>query len=115
MSYYASLTKAAMSLQMSYYYGQPLVHCYLLHAEWLASEAGEHLDDAGKTRLQEKVIEASLKAAADAQGHLLSMQMPRSEGCASRSVPHRANPQPEPAPLQSPGSQAARGTATAAA
>jgi hypothetical protein len=71
-----------MSLQMSYYYGQPLVHCYLLHAEWLASEAGEHLDDAGKIRLQEKVIEASLKAAADAQGHLLSMQMPRSEGVA---------------------------------
>ena len=54
------------SLQMSYYYGQPLVHCYLLHAEWLASEAGEHLDDAGKIRLQKKVIEASLKAAADA-------------------------------------------------
>jgi hypothetical protein len=103
------------SLQMSYYYGQPLVHCYLLHAEWLASEAGEHLDDAGKIGLREKVIEASLKAAADAQGHLLSMQMPRSKGRGSRSVPHRANPQPEPAPLQSPGSQAARGTATAAA
>ena len=77
--------------------------------------AGEHLDDAGKIGLQEKVIEASLKAAADAQGHLLSMQMPRSKGRGSRSVPHRANPQPEPAPLQSPGSQAARGTATAAA
>jgi hypothetical protein len=28
--------------------------------------AGEHLDDAGKIGLQEKVIEASLKAAADA-------------------------------------------------
>ena len=27
------------SRQMSYYYGQPLVHCYLLHAEWLALEA----------------------------------------------------------------------------
>ena len=25
------------SRQMSYYYGQPLVHCYLLHAEWLAA------------------------------------------------------------------------------
>jgi hypothetical protein len=103
------------SLQMSYYYGQPLVHCYLLHAEWVASEAGEHLDDAGKVRLQEKVIVASLKAAADAQGHLLSMQMPRSKRRGSRAVPHRLNPQPEPAPLQSPGSQAAQETATAAA
>ena len=53
-------------------------------------EAGEHLDDAGKIRLREKVIEASLKAAADAQDHLLSMRMPRSKG-------------PEPGPLQSPG------------
>jgi hypothetical protein len=102
------------SLQMSYYYGQPLVHCYLLHAEWLASEAGEHLDDAGKIRLREKVIKASLQAAADAQGHLLSMQMPRLKGRDSRPVPHWANLQPEPTPLQSPGSQAARSSSAAA-
>jgi hypothetical protein len=85
------------------------VACCLLHAEWLASEADEHLDHAGKIRLWEKIIETSLKTAVDAQGHLLSMQVPRSKGRGSRPVPHRANPQPEPAPLQPPGSQAPGG------
>jgi hypothetical protein len=64
------------SLQMSYYYGQPLVHCYLLHAEWLASESCRQLDDAHELCLREKVIDASLKAASDAQSHLLRMQTP---------------------------------------
>lgn len=96
------------SLQMSYYYGQPLVHCYLLHAEWLASEAGEYLDDDGKLRLREKVIKASLKAAADAQGHLLSMQTADSKGHGTRPDRQQANPQPGVAPLQSPESWVAR-------
>ena len=28
---------SAATRQMNFYYGQPLVHCYLLHAEWLAT------------------------------------------------------------------------------
>jgi hypothetical protein len=64
------------SRQMSYYYGQPLVHCYLMHAQWLASEAREHSGDATEIRLWEKVVEASIKASANAQDHLLSMQKP---------------------------------------
>ncbi len=96
------------SLQMSYYYGQPLVHCYLLHAQWLASEAGERLDDAGKIRLREKVIKASLKAAADAQDHLLSMQLSGSKEDGTRPGRHQADSPPEPAPPQSPASHAAR-------
>ena len=62
------------SRQMSYYYGQPLVHCYLLHAEWLASESREEFGKEEGRLLLRKVIDASIKAAADAQDHLLSMQ-----------------------------------------
>jgi TRADD-N domain-containing protein len=80
------------SLQMSYYYGQPLVHCYLLHAEWLASEGCRDLDDAHELRLREKVIDASLKAAADAQSHLLSMQMPEPRGRGIRLGRNKAKP-----------------------
>lgn len=57
------------SRQMSYYYGQPLVHCYLLHAEWLAS-----VEAPGNDALWQKIIEASLHAAASAQNHLLDLQ-----------------------------------------
>lgn len=46
--------------QMSYYYGQPLVHCYLLHAEWLTllltKDPGSK-DDAG---LWKPVIAAAI-------------------------------------------------------
>ena len=62
------------SRQMSYYYGQPLVHCYLMHAQWLASEAREHSGDETEIRLWQKVVDASIKASANAQDHLLSMQ-----------------------------------------
>jgi hypothetical protein len=62
------------SRQMSYYYGQPLVHCYLLHAQWLASEAPRHSADQAELRLWRKVVNASIKASASAQDHLLSMQ-----------------------------------------
>lgn len=64
------------SRQMSYYYGQPLVHCYLMHAQWLASEAREHSGDEAESGLWQKVVEASIKASANAQDHLLSMQEP---------------------------------------
>jgi hypothetical protein len=62
------------SRQMSYYYGQPLVHCYLLHAEWLALEAGERFGGEAQLRLWHEVIDASIKASSHAQDHLLSMQ-----------------------------------------
>lgn len=62
------------SRQMSYYYGQPLVHCYLLHAQWLASEAPRHSADQAELCLWQKVVDASIKASASAQDHLLSMQ-----------------------------------------
>jgi hypothetical protein len=64
------------SRQMSYYYGQPLVHCYLLHAQWLASEAHGHSGDKTELSLWEKVVDASITASASAQAHLLSMQEP---------------------------------------
>jgi hypothetical protein len=60
--------------QMSYYYGQPLVHCYLLHAEWLMSVAEKSSGDQATFRLWQQIIEASLKAGTVAQDHLLSMQ-----------------------------------------
>jgi hypothetical protein len=62
------------SRQMSYYYGQPLVHCYLLLAEWLAAQGREEFGENEGRLLLRKVIDASIKAAADAQDHLLSMQ-----------------------------------------
>jgi|SRR5580700_5186450 hypothetical protein len=62
------------SRQMSYYYGQPLVHCYLLLADWLAAEGREEFGKEEGRLLLRKVIDASVKAAADAQDHLLSMQ-----------------------------------------
>lgn len=60
--------------QMSYYYGQPLVHCYLLHAEWLMSMAEKSSGDEATFRLWQQIIEASLKAGTVAQDHLLTMQ-----------------------------------------
>lgn len=90
------------STQMSYYYGQPLVHCYLLHAQWLASETSEHLDDSGKLHLRKKVIEATLKAAADAQDHLLSLQLTESRGHGTRPGRNQVNPQSDAAPSPSP-------------
>jgi Cyanobacterial TRADD-N associated 2-Transmembrane domain len=62
------------SRQMSYYYGQPLVHCYLLHAQWLASQTSQYSADQEELRLWKKVVDASIKASASAQDHLLSMQ-----------------------------------------
>jgi hypothetical protein len=64
------------SRQMSYYYGQPLVHCYLLHAQWLASEAHQHSGDKTEVSLWEKVVDATITASASAQEHLSNMQEP---------------------------------------
>jgi hypothetical protein len=84
------------SQQMSYYYGQPLVHCYLLHAERLAFEVGEETGEEERLLLR-RVIDASIKAAADAQHHLLTMQE-HAPGSAHR----RRAPRPEQAPAPDP-------------
>ena len=82
------------SRQMSYYYGQPLVHCYLLHAEWLASEGSHKYGREEGRLLMEKVIDACIKAGADAQDHLLTLQEhdldKRGPGSARhRGIPHQ--------------------------
>lgn len=60
--------------QMSYYYGQPLVHCYLLHAERLALMLAEHPERKVDTGLWREVVNASIRASENAQNHLLDMQ-----------------------------------------
>jgi TRADD-N domain-containing protein len=68
------------SRQMSYYYGQPLVHCYLLNAERLARDAGKAFGKGAELLLWQEVMGASIKASADAQDHLSSMQRSNSQG-----------------------------------
>ena len=60
--------------QLSYYYGQPLVHCYLLHAEWLTLLLTEDPDSKDDADLWKPVIAAAIQASENAQAHLLSMQ-----------------------------------------
>jgi hypothetical protein len=88
-------------IRPSCYYRQPLVHCYLMHAQWLASEAREHSGDKAEFGLWQKVVEASIQASANAQNHLLSMQEPdparRGAGSAHRCKtwqPEQASQQP---------------------
>jgi hypothetical protein len=76
------------SQQMSYYYGQPLVHCYLLLADWLAAKGREEFGTAEGRLLLRKVIDASVTAAADAQHHLLSMQV-HGQGGKTAGILHR--------------------------
>lgn len=76
------------SRQMSYYYGQPLVHCYLLFADWLAAKGREEFGKEEGRLLLRTVIDASVKAAADAQHHLLSMQT-HGQGGKTAGMPHR--------------------------
>ena len=90
------------SRQMSYYYGQPLVHCYLMHAQWLASEAREHSGDEAEFGLWQKVVEASIKASANAQDHLLSMQEPYPARRGAGSAHHCKTRQPDQASQQPP-------------
>ena len=61
--------------QMSYYYGQPLVHCYLLHSEWLTLMLTKHPEWKEDISLWQKVIDAAIQASKNAQNHLLSMQV----------------------------------------
>jgi hypothetical protein len=90
------------SRQMSYYYGQPLVHCYLLHAQWLASEAHEHSENKAELCLWQKVVDASISAGASAQEQLLSMQEPDHAGRGARSARRRKTPQSDQAAQQLP-------------
>jgi hypothetical protein len=61
--------------QMSYNYGQPLVHCYLLHAEWLGERFEQGADDDHRWEIRNKLIEAVLDAGRNAQSHLLDLQL----------------------------------------
>jgi hypothetical protein len=66
---------------MSYYYGQPLVHCYLLHAEWLAERFEKDADPNARWTMHHDLIRAALNAGNNAQNHLLDLQKPvRSTG-----------------------------------
>lgn len=60
--------------QMSYYYGQPLVHCYLLHAEWITLMLTRHPDRKDEEDLWRQVAEASLRASENAQNQLLMLR-----------------------------------------
>lgn len=83
---------AMASRQMSYYYGQPLVHCYLLHAEWLASIANKHVAERADLDLWNEVIKASIQASVNAQKHLLSLQEAGfTESRHRNGTPHSAN------------------------
>jgi hypothetical protein len=63
------------SKQMSYYYGQPLVHCYLLHAEWLGKRFEEDADPTNRWKIRHQLIHAVLDASRNAQDHLLDLQL----------------------------------------
>jgi hypothetical protein len=79
------------SRQMSYYYGQPLVHCYLLHAEWLTLMSGETLGKEVEAELLRKVVDASIQAGANAQDHLLGLHELESRRAAAKTSRwHRA-------------------------
>jgi MFS family permease len=63
------------SKQMSYYYGQPLVHCYLLHAEWLGKRFEHDADPENRWKIRHELIRAVLDASREAQDHLLDLQL----------------------------------------
>lgn len=63
------------SKQMSYYYGQPLVHCYLLHAEWLGKRFEQDADPENRWKIRHALIQATLDAARNAQNNLLDLQI----------------------------------------
>ena len=67
-------TYDATSRHMSYYYGQPLVHCYLLHAEWLAERSYDQMQPADVLRIRRDLIHATLGASRNAQQQLFDLQ-----------------------------------------
>ncbi len=82
--------------QMSYYYGQPLVQCYLLHAERLASSFGSNSGDRLRWQLVQQVMSAALGAAKSAQMHLLRLQVDASPGPAPEFGVPTANDKESP-------------------
>jgi hypothetical protein len=79
------------SKQMSYYYGQLLVHCYLLHAEWLGKRFEEDADPTNRWKVRHQLIHATLDASRNAQDHLLDLQLGTKTVLAPVGVP---TPQP---------------------
>jgi Cyanobacterial TRADD-N associated 2-Transmembrane domain len=71
------------SKQMSYYYGQPLVHCYLLHAEWLGERFEQDADPTNRWAIRHQLIRAVLGAGHNAQNHLLDLQLGGKKSTAS--------------------------------
>jgi hypothetical protein len=61
------------SRQMSYYYGQPLVHCYLLQADWLANEIQRRFGTENGLAAWRKAQDGALSAAVESQNNLLSL------------------------------------------
>jgi hypothetical protein len=73
-------TFKAASRHMEYYYGQPLVHCYLLHAEWLAERAGIRDPDLS-SELFQQLMNDTLGAGKNAQIQLSDLlKLPRLQG-----------------------------------
>ena len=72
------------SEQLSYYYGQPLVNCYLLHAERLLelAEPAQTPDERRHSVMQ--LVSQLLHAADVAQGHVFQLHGPRTR----TAVPH---------------------------
>jgi hypothetical protein len=75
---------------MSYYYGQPLVHCYLLHAEWLAERFSEDAEPSFVSSTRRELIRAALNASRQAQDHLLDLQRATSSIRPTGTAPHLA-------------------------
>jgi hypothetical protein len=75
------------SKQMSYYYGQPLVHCYLLHAEWLDKRFEAEADPENRWKMRHELIRATLNAGQRAQDHLLDLQLDLRLGEENPAVP----------------------------
>lgn len=67
-------TYSMSAQQMSYYYGQPLVHCYLLHAEWLTLTLSENPKWKEDAEFWREVVKATVQASENTQNHLLVMQ-----------------------------------------
>jgi VIT1/CCC1 family predicted Fe2+/Mn2+ transporter len=63
------------SSHAAYYYGQPLVHCYLLHAEWLAERVGNDRATI-PTDLRDRLVRDTLGAGRNAQNQLFELLRP---------------------------------------
>lgn len=76
------------SRQMSYYYGQPLVHCYLLHAEWLGNRFVRDASAEHRWQIHHELIQAAIDASQNAQNHLLDLQLEGERATTSAKAAH---------------------------